>query len=446
MGERILELIASFGSEYEKDRIAAAIEAASLGPPAIPPLADALRHRDPFVREQAALALGKMGPSASSAIPRLIDSLSDETPYVREKAAAAFGTLGPAAGAAIPHLIRLLCQDFGHVLEASALALAAIGPAAVSPLIGLLGHEHGSTRGYAALALGKIGPAASAAVPYLIGLIEDPYLFAWISAVEALGRIGPAAAGASPALVGSLAREDETGRFYACRALICIGTAAVPALLDATPPGIERRYELDEYPRVWSRDLLCGILQALGPRVLPDLIKALADDEPASSRAWETLSTWDAEAEPSLKDAIRDRNAVVRTKAEALLARRRAAALVECPLSEFQHRFSQSHDVLLFLLATPETAPKTKVRLRTFRSLTTLGSFRRVAIEEARHSGIDGQGPDHSGPASRVRRLAESLGAPLTFAVEGDGRKRTELTDLGRALGDWIKANPHWID
>ncbi|GIW86414.1 MAG: hypothetical protein KatS3mg108_0738 [Isosphaeraceae bacterium] len=444
--ERILELIASFGSPYEKDRVAAAFEAGSLGSPVVPALADALRHHNPFVREQAALALRSMGPAASAAVPDLIDSLADEVPYVREKAAEALGAIGPPAEVAIPRLIRLLGEDFGLVLDASALALAALGPPAVPSLVGLLKHEVGGTRAYAALALGKIGPAAASAVPDLIDLIEEPHRFAWLSGIESLGRIGPAAAGASPALVGSLAREDETGRFYACRALICIGPAAVPALLDATLPGIERRYELDDYPRVWSRDLLCGILQALGPRVLPDLIKALADDEPASSRAWETLSTWDAEAESYLKDALRDRNAVVRTKADALLARRRAASLVECPLSEFKHRFPQSHDVLLFLLTTAATAPKTKEQLRMFRSLITLGSFRRVAIEEARQSGIDGQGPDHSGPASRVRRLAKSLGAPLTCAVEGDGRKRTELTDLGRALGDWIEANPHWID
>ncbi len=439
---RIRELIARFAGSYEKDRLAAAIEAGALGAAAIPPLVDALRHRDPFVREQAARALGRMGPPASAAVADLIDSLDDEASCVREKAAAALRAIGPVAEAAMPRLARLLGEDFGLVLEESALALASIGPAAVFPLIGLLGHEDGSTRGYAALALGEIGPAAAPAVPDLIGLIEDPYRFASLSSVKALGQIGAASEAAIPALIGVLASDDAKARALACQSLIRIGPAAVPSLLDAASAGIDRRWELDEFPRVWSRDLICSIIQAVGPPALPYLALALAGGEPACSRAWEALSTWDEEVEPCLKDALRHRNLVIRTKAEALLTMRRAAGLVESPLSGLKHRFPQAHDVLLALLTMPKTAAKTKERLRSFRALVKLRSFRKVA-KEARLMGRSG---DHSSPASRVAWLEESLGAPLTRTVEDDGRKRIELTDLGRALGEWIEANPRRLD
>lgn len=442
--DRVIDLIASFGALHEKDREAAAIAASSLGPPAIPALVDALRHCNPSVREQAALALGRMGPAASAIIPDLIASLDDESSSVRKKAAAALGAFGPAAKAAIPHLIRLLGKDFDGALEESALALAAIGPASVAPLIRLLGHRVGSTRGHAALALGKIGPAAAPAVPELIELIEDPYRFVWISSIESLGQVGPAAEAAIPALIGILASEDLKGRRVACQSLIFIGPAAVPAVLDSEAAGIEWKWELDGIPRVWSRNLSCGIIQAIGPAAVPDLVDALAGGEPASSRAWEALSTWNwEEVEPFLKDASLNPNMVTRTKAGLLLAMRQAADLVGSPLSELRNRFSQAHDVLLALLSTAKTAPRTKDDLRTFRMLVMLRSFRKVAIEETRLLGRNG---DHSGPASRVGRLAEHLGGSLTRTVTDDGRKRLEFTDLGRALGEWIEANPHRLD
>jgi HEAT repeat protein len=43
-----------------------------IGPPALPTLVTHLKHHDPFVRGEAAVALGWMGPAAAPAVPHLL--------------------------------------------------------------------------------------------------------------------------------------------------------------------------------------------------------------------------------------------------------------------------------------------------------------------------------------------------------------------------------------
>ena len=86
---------------------------------------------------------------------------------------------------------------------------------------------------------------------------------------------------------------------------------------------------------------------------------------------------------------------------------------------------------------------KTKERLRTLLRFVEHGSFRKVAAAESKRSGYE---TDHSGPASRLRRLGESLGVPITRICEGQGVKRTELTEEGRALAEWLALNSWAID
>ena len=86
---------------------------------------------------------------------------------------------------------------------------------------------------------------------------------------------------------------------------------------------------------------------------------------------------------------------------------------------------------------------KTKERLRTLRSFVEHGSFRKVAAAESKRSGYE---TDHSSPAARLRGLGESLGVPITRICEGQGVKRSELTEEGRALAEWLDLNSWVID
>ena len=102
-----------------------------VGWPALVPLIAHLRHHDPFVRGEAALALGWMGPAAAAAVDGLIEvagtgdpnppsvEVNGRTPATvatpaptkpptddasRLHALQALGRIGPAAGAAVPLL------------------------------------------------------------------------------------------------------------------------------------------------------------------------------------------------------------------------------------------------------------------------------------------------------------------------------------------------------
>ena len=81
-----------------------------IGRAAVPSLIQALGHRDPEVREQAALVLARIGPDAHNAVPELTAALDDDNTAVRKAAARALGQIGPAADAAVPALMRALVQ------------------------------------------------------------------------------------------------------------------------------------------------------------------------------------------------------------------------------------------------------------------------------------------------------------------------------------------------
>ena len=102
------------------------------------PLATALKHREPRVRDNAAFALFKMSGKAEAAVPAPIDTLKDDDRDVRSTAARALGGIGSAAKGAVPALIGLLGDDADY---------------------------------FVVWALGRIGPDAKAAVPALTRLL-----------------------------------------------------------------------------------------------------------------------------------------------------------------------------------------------------------------------------------------------------------------------------------
>ncbi len=125
----------------------AAKSLSQIGRPALPTLIAHLGHRDPFVRGEAALALGWMGLQASSAVPALIevlqtvpqhppqltpvDTRTPTTPLGSESdsqstestsrayAAQALGKIGAGAAEAIP-VLRQAATDSCHLVRNAA--------------------------------------------------------------------------------------------------------------------------------------------------------------------------------------------------------------------------------------------------------------------------------------------------------------------------------------
>jgi outer membrane protein assembly factor BamB/HEAT repeat protein len=209
-----------------------------IGPPAIPLLANLLRHERDSVRRGAINELIDLAPQTDGIQPALRRALKDEDPVVAGDAARALGALGNRASASVGALISALSHEDPYVRVYVAEALASIGPGAAkatSALAEALGDPVPGVRWAASEALGGIGPAAHPAVPRLIDALQDEFLYVRIFAAGALGSIGPKAQSAREAL--RAAADDPTMRSEAEWALsrIAGGTAEKPVAPRVAP-------------------------------------------------------------------------------------------------------------------------------------------------------------------------------------------------------------------
>ncbi len=262
----------------------------------IPALIAALSDSKREVREQAAEALGWIGPPAQEATPALIAALQDAEDQVAIKASqalafigderaapallAAFQSdrvlvaaeagrtlwrLGPKAESIVPALLSVAQGAVEKAAPAREL-LASFGPRLVPVLAKALHAGETAKREAAADVLGRLGPPARPAVPALIEALRDKSAAVALTAAMALAQvdatrggaavqlladsldmpgaalalanIGPEARAAVPALIAALKLSKDTPdqeliRFYARLALARIGRPAVPALIEA---------------------------------------------------------------------------------------------------------------------------------------------------------------------------------------------------------------------
>ncbi len=149
LGERAVEAIPGLTEAMRGTNIVlcrlASKALSEIGRPALPTLLTHLRHRDPFVRGEAALALGWIGPAAAAAVPGLIESLqttapppaSDADPSAtpapppaeeasRLYAAQSLGRIGPRAATALPALRKALTDPNEPLRQAAEQAIRMI--------------------------------------------------------------------------------------------------------------------------------------------------------------------------------------------------------------------------------------------------------------------------------------------------------------------------------
>lgn len=180
-----------------------------------------LVHSDKFVREKAALKLGKIGDK--KATPELIASLDDREGRVRAASAKALGALKDSS--AIKRLLEIGKSDPDlEVRRSVALAIASInqgGDEVISLLLSYLQDPNPSVRVQAAETFGALKEKAKPAVPRLIKSLDDTNKQVRDTAESALVLIGAAA-------VDDLSVAIREGRFYtrdsAARILEKIGT------------------------------------------------------------------------------------------------------------------------------------------------------------------------------------------------------------------------------
>ena len=240
----------------------------TIGPTAIPEIANALEDADPIaqieaattlaqfdpewkstafdllrahfdapdleVRRWALLGAGRIGTAAAPLVSHLIEALADEELIVRQSATYALGEIGVAATPAIPHLIEILQRETDsrsrHNIVFSLFKIGSQTPEELKPAIPALIETLAdpNVRHITIPALGAISDAA--AVPPLIELLEDEEPHFRGLAIEALGRMGEIAAPAVPALIERLEDGEGDVRIKAIEALGNIGEPASAAI------------------------------------------------------------------------------------------------------------------------------------------------------------------------------------------------------------------------
>jgi HEAT repeat protein len=227
-GILVVASIAAFGvftfSGYELVRIWRVTNAVKVVMPgdldALARFAPLLDDYNPWIRNEAAQALGRIGPAAKVKTPELLRALkADSSPAVRTHAAWALGRID-AGAPAIPGLIEALDDDNSEVRRYAANALMLHGPLAEPAVAKLIERIQIDEFPFAyAAALGEIGPPAKAAIPHLIAAMRKETSLVRAEYAQALGKFGPEAKDAIPDLLPMRLDSDPDVRRIATAAL-----------------------------------------------------------------------------------------------------------------------------------------------------------------------------------------------------------------------------------
>ena len=214
-----------------------------LGPPAVPALCAALKHKSPDVRKRAVVALGKIGDPR--AVDPLCASLKDSDRWIRQDAASALGAIGvPVAARA---LMEAAAAD--PTLEGPAkAALARLGKSAVRPELALLRDTDSRIRVNALQAM--VGDAAGSqgwardgeVAATVIAAIRDPDPMVREKACEVLSNVQQWRPRAEAPLIAALKDPIPGVRAAAANALRDSTAAVEPliALLGDSHPLVRR--------------------------------------------------------------------------------------------------------------------------------------------------------------------------------------------------------------
>ena len=240
--------------------------------------------------------LAKTGDQSAAAA--LIPVLKDSNPFIRQEAAQALGDL--RASIAVDELIEMLNDSNLDTSAVAAEALGKIGDTrSIGPLIDALKTDRRGEVGKskAAIALGRFG---SQAVGPLVKALESPYANTRKGAAEALGEIK------DPATIELLinAMKDPAAGRHASSALIDTGTSAFEPLIAAL-----------KNPNDRIRSLAAAALGSFhNPAAVLPLIAALKDPAPGTrgGAVWSLQLLSDRRAVLPLCESLSDPDPIVR--------------------------------------------------------------------------------------------------------------------------------------
>jgi HEAT repeat protein len=373
-----------------------------IGAPAVLPVLPLLDDADLQVRRAATQVIAAAGSGAEAAVPRLRTLLKKDTDFsIRQNALIALGRIGAAAAPAAPDVVEL-ARDKNIALRAASLRALEQIPAdakLVRPLaldamedanimircrgVSLLWHvapkhpdilphvlellKQPAGRNEMLELLGQMGPSAGRAVPALTKLLSDRDANARRQAIFALGRIGPAARPAVPQLLEQLRSPNLSVRQNVLNALLAIGgddARIVPAVVEAA-----------RQDNGFNRSLILNVLAAHGSKAsaaVPWLVEQLhLPPSAATIQLIETLRRIDAAR--ARKEAL----PVLRTMLQAPSPWRVQAAEALCRLESGSE---EGLNALMECLRSPDV----NIRQQASLSLGTLGPAARKAEDDLR--------------------------------------------------------------
>lgn len=246
------------------------------GKEVVPSLLLALEHKNPWVRAEAAVDLGQLGPAAQEAIPALRQALNDEDGHVRIFAAEALVQIDPREKAPLEVLKKALQSPEVSVRRAAADIVGALGDSAhsaIPTLVALLDHDSDAeVRQVAAFVLGKLQREAGVVVPALaVRLCQDPDPFARFWAARALLSFGPEARPALPALRAALRDDDDLVQTAALDVLARFGPGGLPTMMEGLiDPKCQVQFQIIEY---------LPEMGLVAQQAVPNLLEQLRDEE-----------------------------------------------------------------------------------------------------------------------------------------------------------------------
>lgn len=250
---------------------------------AIPRLLAILKdpHADTNDRSAAAQALAGIGIGS---VQHLTAALGDGDFFVRQEAAYALGQLGPRAKVAVPQLIRVLSDPVEMVRLNARAALQYIGSASIPALEQSLADTNAMRRANVGCVLLKLNPRSPLAIRGAVAALTDRDPLVRLAATHALRNAGAHAEPVIPEMVEALRTDNDD--------FVRMSIAAI--LSEMNPPRANTRHALlaainDPFPgvREWSARGL-GRMRPVSREAIAALSFALEHDKDLGVRVVST--------------------------------------------------------------------------------------------------------------------------------------------------------------
>lgn len=170
-------------------RLAAGEALAAIGRPAMVPVIEASRSKDPNVRAAAAVLLGQFATRDVESSMRIVDMVDDPDPGVRKSVIASLGSVARFAREGLDRALEDPDPEVRAAAERTLRDLADSSENKIRVARLDLSSPYANNRVNAALALGSHGAAASSALPELHAALSDPELRVRVAAAKAIWLI-----------------------------------------------------------------------------------------------------------------------------------------------------------------------------------------------------------------------------------------------------------------